>query len=474
MSDDHGSVVLSGIIPDRKDLFLFASQHLEAEHFTSKIHQNLFKFLERYYDIASGVLPKKTLSDLLKRSLPDEADASKILLYEETYDVLAGQDVTDADFRYSIDALKDLKAKDMTGEAIALGFEILTNGAEVGKDTYRGHQEARQYVYEQFATIDRLDNIEAAPEGDMRLEGKSILDAYQIAKSGKGEKGILTGIDSMDKATNGLHRGELTLMCAYTNQGKTMLACQCAWHAAVKQGQNVFFATSETVRGTVMRRIMARHSREPQFEYPNGLNSVDIRDGSLSVKEEAVLAAVVNDLETNPTYGRLYIAQIPRSASLGYLEARMNRVAAQWDVGLCVIDYLALLKAERARGSEREEFNDVIRGAKVFATSFQEGRGVPIVSPWQIKQAAFLEALRTGSYGLASLSDTSEAEKSPDQIMALLRQPEVKNEIQLQFLKLRDGEIPPAATLQSDFRNAYFADKSGGSSTGLSLSSYLD
>lgn len=461
---DHDRVVLAGIIPDRRDLLLYALQHLDEDHFRNSVTRNLWRMLERYYDVAVGILPKKTLSDLLARS--EQADAAKALLYEEVYDECASMQVADHEFRYSIDALKDLKAKELTGEAIATAFEILERGAEVGKVRLEGHQDARKYAYEQFAVIDRLDNIEAAPEGDMRNEADDVLREYADRKAGKIGVGVRSGIDAIDKHTGGFQRGELALVCAFTGEGKTMFCCQTAWHAAIKQGKNVFFASSETVRGTVRRRIIARHSRLPMFEYPDGLNAKDIRDGSLTAHGEEVLRAVVHDLDTNPNYGRLYIAQIPRGASLSYLEARMNRQGTSWDIDLGVVDYLALLKPDRVRGNEREEFNDILRGTKVFATSFQEGRGVPIISPWQIRRESYQEALRTDAYGLASLSDTSEAEKSSDQILSLLAMPETKGDLTLQFLKLRDGKIPPKVTLATDFRNAFFESKAAGNGGG--------
>lgn len=457
---EHDKVVLAGILPDRRDLLLQAMQHIEPDHFRSTVHRNLWKMIERYYDVSAGIIPKSTLSDLMSRS--ETVDAATVLLYEEAYDECASMVVADHEFRYSIDALKDLKAKELTGEAIATTFEILERGYEVGKVHMSGHQDARKYAYEQFAAIDRLDNIESAPEGDMRHEAQDVLQEYADRKAGKTGIGVLSGIDSLDHATGGFQRGELALVCAFTNAGKTMFTCQTAWHAAVKQGKNVFFASSETVRGTVRRRIIARHSRLSMFGYERGLNAKDIRDGSLSPAEEEVLKAVVHDLDTNPNYGKIYIAQVPRGATLSYLEARMNRQAASWEVDLGIVDYLALLKPDRVRGSEREEFNDILRGGKVFATSFNEGKGVPLISPWQIRRESYNEAIRTGYYGLASLSDTSEAEKSSDQIISLFALPENKGqEVTLQFLKMRDGEIPDPVILTTDFRNAYFTEKTG-------------
>jgi hypothetical protein len=137
----------------------------------------------------------------------------------------------------------------------------------------------------------------------------------------------------------------------------------------------------------------------------------------------------------------------------------MARAGASWEIGLGIIDYLALLRSDRQRGNEREEFNDILRSCKTFATSFNEGRGVPVISPWQIRRESYREAIGTGAYSLNALADTAEAERSSDQIMSFLSMQEKPNETTFQILKLRDGEVPPSITLETDFRNAYIGDK---------------
>lgn len=460
MAESHERLVLSGILPNRKDNLLYLMLHLERDHFREQVHKNLFVMIERYYDVAGGVLTRDALTDIMQRS--GAGEAATVLMYEQAYDEISNLEIADHEFRYSVDALKELRAHQLTGEAFALGFEILERGAEVGRETLQGAKEARTYVIDQFSKVDKLDNLEVAPEGDMMHEYNEVLDEYMARKTGKTGMGVMSGIGSIDKATGGYQKGELSLVVAYTNQGKTQYVGQTAWHASVHQGLNVFFATSETSRATVRRRIIARHSREPQFGLEHGLDVNDIKNGSLSVSEEKALVAVIKDFDTNPNYGKCYLTQVPRGATLAYYETRMSRQQNLWNIDLSIMDYLALLKPEKGRQSEREEFNDILRGTKTFATSFNDGKGVPIISPWQLKRDSYLDALRTGVYGLGCLSDTTEAEKSSDQIMAILRQPEQKHDCSMHFLKMRDGEIPNPINLTIDYRNAYFADKKGG------------
>lgn len=238
----------------------------------------------------------------------------------------------------------------------------------------------------------------------------------------------------------------------------TTFVSQLAWQACL-DGRNVYFVTSETIRAQVRRKILARHSRQPQFGLPEGINSADLKAARLAPDLEVKFQEVLDDFTNNPTYGKLYLAQIPRGGTLGLVESRLNRAQQNWHVDLVIIDYLALIKPDRHRGSQREEFNDVIRDTKVLAATFDDGRGVPIVSPWQMSQAAWKEAVRNGEYSLASLAETSEVEKSGDAIISLLQLPDSPSELKGQFLKLRDGDRHNPFTLEVDFRTAYLGMK---------------
>lgn len=461
MSIDHAQVVLAGIVPDRRDRLLVAMQLVSEEHFRRLEFRNIFTMLVRYYDVAAHVPTSEAVRDMLTRS---GAEASKAILYEELYADLSTTQVADHEFRYAIEALRETRAEQLTGEAITTAFEILERGAEVERRRLKGHREAREFLYAELGRIDKLGALESSPEGDVRHEADDIRREYADRKEHKEIAAtVRSGIEAVDVATSGFANGELILVCAYTGEGKSMMATQTAWNACVRQGKNVFFATSETVRGQVRRRLLARHSREAQFGVSAGLNARDIKDGTLSIPDgEKVWDAVVEDFTHNPAYGSCYVSQVPRGATLSAVEARLARYASQHRVDLVIIDYLALLRSDRRRQKAQEEYNDVIKDAKVLATSFDGGRGVPLLSPWAMSQSRWKEALTRGEYTLGSLAETSEAEKSADQIISLLRQLDTPNEVKVQFLKNRDGELPKPFVLETDYRCAYLGDKTTG------------
>ncbi len=458
---DHGHTVLAAIIPDRRDLLDKALRHIQIDYFVDPLQRNIFTMLERYFEVTGAVLSRAALADILARS---RADAGKVLAYGETYDLLASSTVDDADFGWSLEQLRELAAERATGVALTQAMEILTRGAHTDKgDLVRGHAEARAHIMRAMADIDRDLSTLDAPEGDMRDEADDILADYAERKAARAtgtSVGIEFGIPSLDARTGGINPGDLVLAAAYTSEGKTSLMVQLAWHAIVNQRRNVVILTTETVRSQVRRRLIARHSCLDAFGAPGGLNSRDIKEGRLNADQEYALSRVVADFSTNSGYGRAYIAQIPRAATMGYVESKLMRIHHGMRIDLVIMDYLALLRPDRRRQSEREELVGILKEAKQLTTSFNDGAGVPLVSPWQVGRLARAEAERVGYYSSSAITaETAEASNSPDLIVSLLAPLDCESRIaalKMQILKARDGEKVSPLDVSVDYATSRF------------------
>jgi len=161
---------------------------------------------------------------------------------------------------------------------------------------------------------------------------------------------------------------------------------------------------------------------------------------------------------------------VPQGATIATLESRVLRVQRQFPVDLLVVDYLALLRSERRRDSDREELGTIIKSAKQLATTFADGNGVPLVSPWQVNRAAKEQANKAGMYSLSSLAETAEATNSADVIVSLL-EPEDNYgryaDLRAQVLKNRDGETFNHIPLVVDYATSAFRDKEDSQVTDL-------
>lgn len=463
---DHGKVVLSAILRGRKDLLQLSLRHLQPDHFPDHVQRGLFEMCERYLDVTAEILPTAALGDILRaRNQPP----GTVLQYEEYYSFLVAMEPTEADFRWSLEQLRELAAEKTTGEVITQSMEVLRTGRTEGKKTYLGHKDARAWLMGHLASIERDLHQSDAPEGDMRTELKEIAAEYAAREAAaiSGAAFIQTSVPELDEALGGgLSNGELALVAGFTTSGKTSLCVQMAWHACVHQGKNVVIFTSETLRSQIRVKIIARHSREPQFGLPEGLNSKLIKGGLLDVPGKHALVAVLNDWSSNSAYGRCYVAQVPRGATMSTIEARSRRLATMWPADLFIMDYLQLLRTDERYSSDREAQSRVIKDAKEFAATYQDGRGVPFVSPWQMSRKAREDARGGNGYSLSGLSDTHEAAATPDNILSLLEPDDYpggrKVQLKAQVLKGRDGERGSEIPLDVDYATSYFAAGSQG------------
>jgi replicative DNA helicase len=457
---EHGKVILSAIIPSRRDLLDKAMLHLTPSHFIETAQSKIFEMAERYYRVTGAVLSTMALKDLLSKT---NADAGKISYYLEYMQLFSDGTVSDSDFVWSLEQLKQLKAERETQQALTESMEILTKGVtEKGEEKF-GHEDARIHLVARLAEIDRELHKQASPEGDVRAEQEEIFREYLQVKERKTEVGIKFGIDNLDaKLGGGLGRGELALVVGGSSSGKTSLATiQLAWNAAVMQGKNVFIATSETIRPVVRRKLYCRHSRHPMFadRCPTGLNSKDAKDGTFTIEEEEIFQDVITDFTTNPEYGKIHVVQVPKGATMDFVESRMIMAQREFHVDLAVVDYFALLRSERKRQQDREELSSILKSAKNLTTSFNDGHGVTMVSPWQVNRTWWEKASEVGYYTTAALAETAEATNSPDVLVSIL-EPRVNDsrEVDLkgQILKNRDGEKSVDLPIHVDYATCKF------------------
>lgn len=461
-ASEHSRIILAGILHNRRDLLEKATSLLSPDHFPEKVHARIFELLLRYSEVTQGaVMPLKFLDDRLK----GRSDPGQIPLFIETYQSLTEFEADDAEFLWSVQQLRDHAADQATGLVLTEAMEVLRRGKVTDDGVLVGHEAARFLVQERFSEIDHELVRQDAPEGAIQDEENEMMADYAERKRAHEDGssiGIRFGIEELDRKIGGLQPAELVLAVGYSSDGKSTLCVQTAWSAAIEQGKNVAFLTTETLRPQIRRKLLSRHSRQPQFELPEGLNNRDIKAGTLTSSQELVYAEVVRDMAKNPDYGKLWVSQVPHAAGIASIEQRLYRIQRKFNIDLVVMDYLALLISERKRQTVREELASILKDAKLLATSFDNSRGVPFISPWQVTRAAREAAANLGGYTRASLSETAEATNSPDVIVSLLAPEDNTNrqaDLTMQILKNRDGETANGIIVEVDYATSHFRSK---------------
>lgn len=485
---DHGRVVLSCILRDEEykgvrlglKFLDKALQRVTEDHFTDPVQRVLFTLTSRYADQARGVITRSALEDFLRGREPGKA-----LMYVTFYDAIVAETHSLHEFNHSLLQLAELDAERKTGEAIAQAMRILKQGSRgEGGEELRGAADARAHLISAFSVIERSAGV-ASPEGDSGRETADIHAAYASAAEHRAKgtmPGVSTGIAELDKRLGGgLYRGQLALVAAWTSVGKTALCVDFAYRAAVLQGKNFVYFTSETAREEVRLRLVTRHSVHPAFgisggEQP-GINSRDLRAGTLTEYGYGKFREVLADWGSNPAYGKRYIVQLPRASTLSTVEARLAAISRQFRPDLVIIDYLALLRPERQRKDRREDLSGILIDAKDSARSFADGLGVPLISPWQVSRDGWKQAKENKQYTLAALAESAEASNSADIVLTLL---DLDNDddsrgrrvpLQLDVLKNRAGEHGRSLRLTADYATSCFTaeDRTAGERAVTSL-----
>jgi RecA/RadA recombinase len=466
---DHGKIVLGAILGWRQRAAVDeASRHLTEAHFPDTVQKALWSMVIRYLDLTGDVLTRHAVEDGLRSQPPGTT-----LMYLTYFDTLLGV-TPPADrsgigqFRWSIQQLRELTAERMTGESLTTAMEILQGGVRDAGVEWYGHTDARRWLQTRLSVIEQ-ELIQAEnPEGDMRAEGHEVMEEYGRRKGQRaaGTSGsVSTSLPALDELLGGgSERGEVNFVMAWTSAGKTSFLSQMAWHATC-MGKNVVYFTTETLRAQIRVKIYARHSREERFGLRHGLNSRDIRAGTLTPVAEGSLRDVVADFGTMP--GSLYISQMPRRSTVAVLESNLARITRDRPADLVIMDTVQLLRAEERRRAQWEETAATIKAVKDVATTYMGGRGVPLWTPWQVGRDAKAKARDRGFYALEDMADTQEAANIGSVVLALLAPDEFTGgrnvTLQLSGLKNRDGEAfygrDKGLTLDADYATCLFTSR---------------
>lgn len=414
------------------DRFTLARSYLRAEAFPEHLRP-IWEALQRYFVLTGAIIDEEDLNTALKGSgMPPDKSFEFVSLYRKFRE--AKQQIPTPKFKFAVMRLLEEIKKEKLQQTLMDAAMVLNDGKIISGKQYYGYTDARKVLAMNTTDLERISG--ALPEALLESSTSSMWDEYMAKKLKKEQAGLNTGFDVVDKVTLGFGPGELVMLGAYTSEGKTTLLENIVYNVAFVQGKNAVIATAESTEKQVRLRIACLHSyRSPKFSN-NPLRYREVKAGILSPDKEEQYQAVLEDIRTGG-YGKIQVFQMPHKATVSYIVDRLVSYQVIFNVDFFALDYLNLVAAERRRIEKREEVDDVIIEMKQVAVGF-DGRGIPVVTPWQIKQTVWTDARKTGRYTLACLSNSSEAEKSCDVCWTILRREPRK--LASQILKNRDGE----------------------------------
>lgn len=176
----------------------------------------------------------------------------------------------------------------------------------------------------------------------------------ELYNSDGGLSGISTGIDDLDKITNGLHKTDLIILAGRPGMGKSALALNIAEHVAIHEGKPVAIFSLEMPASQLMNRMLASQGR---------INQGRIKTGKLEDADWPKLMAAMKKI----TNANILINDTAGMTPQDMRSKCRKAEKAHGELGLIIVDYLQLMQINGYTQGRVNEISEISRSLKAMA-----------------------------------------------------------------------------------------------------------
>lgn len=255
----------------------------------------------------------------------------------------------------------------------------------------------------------------------------------RLAKNKSDITGVPTGFYDLDKATSGLHAGEMIIIAARPGMGKTAFALNIATNAAFNTDKSIAIFNLEMPAEQLVNRMISAVGQ---------IDSKKLQTGQLQHTDWKKYNEAMSQLaDTN-----IYIED-DAGITASEIKAKCRRLAAsEKGLGLVVIDYLQLVTSGAKRNESRQqEVSEISRSLKTMAMELK----VPVIALAQLSRNA--EKRENNQPMLADLRESGSIEQDADLVMFINRKDYYKEKAELN----RETNVPCFFTSLSNITFIY-------------------
>lgn len=225
-----------------------------------------------------------------------------------------------------------------------------------------------------------------------------------LAKNKSEITGLATGFYDLDKATSGLHGGELIILGARPAVGKTAFALNIATNAAMTTDKAVAIFNLEMTSDQLVNRMISA---------VGGIEGDKLKTGALNHNDWKKYNEAMSELaDTN-----IYIED-DVSVTGPEIRAKCRRLSnSEKGLALVVIDYLQLVTTGGRSESRQVEVSEISRSLKKMAIELD----VPVIALAQLTRGAE-QRKESNQPRLVDLRESGSIEQDADLVMFLNRQ----------------------------------------------------
>jgi replicative DNA helicase len=182
--------------------------------------------------------------------------------------------------------------------------------------------------------------------------------------------GVPSGFTDLDKLLGGFQRSDLIIVAARPGVGKTSFMLSVALNAARLGSARVAIFSLEMSTEQIIQRLVSSETQINQQKLR--LGNIDEREWSLLVESTSRLSKL-----------KIFIDDTPGISTL-QMRTKCRRLYREHGLDLVIVDYLQLMKSDKARSDNRvQEISDISRGLKEMAKELN----VPVISAAQLSRA---------------------------------------------------------------------------------------
>ena len=259
---------------------------------------------------------------------------------------------------------------------------------------------------------------EVVKQSFKKLESVADLDGYIT--------GVPSGFDDFDRLTAGLQPSDLIIIAGRPSMGKTALALNMGYNAAVRTGKGVAVFSLEMSKLQLGMRLLGFDAQ---------IDATRLRTGALRDKDWTRLTEAANRLSELPIF-------VEDTSWLSVLDmrAKCRRLMKKTELCLIIIDYLQLIQGRRSAESRQMEISEISRSLKALAKDIN----VPVMALSQLNRK--VEDRPNKRPQLSDLRESGAIEQDADVIAFIYRDElyhpateETQNMAEIILAKQRNG-----------------------------------
>jgi replicative DNA helicase len=325
-----------------------------------------------------------------------------------------------------INYAKIIKDKKARRDLIQLTYEVQNLAYDESKDSEELIDEVESKI---FKVAEKVYPKEFSHISQFLEEAYKRIE--ELHTQDKKIRGISTGFPLLDEYLGGFQKSDLIILASRPSLGKTSLALTFARNIAISENKPVAIFSLEMSKDQIIDRLLASEA---------GVSLWRLRTGKLFYEGELNELALISDALDRLNQAPIFIDDTPNLNTIQIRTMSRKLKHQVGDLGLIIIDYLQLLKANRFYDSRVQEITEISRSLKELARELN----VPILALSQLSRAP--EQRITQVPKLSDLRDSGSIEQDADVVLFIHRPKESgqivpSNQSDIIIAKQRNGPL---------------------------------